>query len=499
MKKLKIKQMPDHISAIRENGKFLCMRSDNAAGPLFLQEVTKDSVGESCTIFKISAFKYADDKLTLKALISFSESCKRISLQADLLDEDTQQVICSLEEKTIENSTDLTYEYDEASMSVNAEWEHPAVILYADWIDSAGAEGEAALFEDDIPFEIEYFHEYPKKELNGYVAFSSGVGIPEWGEKIAEENREAEGRAESENIIISLFRMPDDTRDLDYACLFYKRDGSNNPQVSVPARGVMRIGTSGVKFDKTQSVTAKCAIASPESGGALVVAVGDNGSYETEGNDIILEVSDDRIAYNMMGPWSQTLLDEGGFVNHPFNFQLDITCKVITQNNTTAEYNFCISSILPKGEFCLEHIPQITIKWGCLAEGTEILMADGTQKIVENIRIGDLVKTDGGIVKVTNMWSGKEEECLLVRADNGRELIMTKSHPVLTAEGWKQAGELICGDVLKTESGGAAVCEIERVPKTVTVYNPETGGKIIYANGFAVGDFTLQNSRSEKE
>ena len=106
MEKLKIKRIPDHISVVRGNGKFLCVRPDNAAGPLFLQETATDSVGSFCTIFKISDFQYAGDKPTLKALISFPEACELISLQADLLDEDTKQVICSLEEKTIENSTD---------------------------------------------------------------------------------------------------------------------------------------------------------------------------------------------------------------------------------------------------------------------------------------------------------------------------------------------------------------------------------------------------------
>lgn len=57
---------------------------------------------------------------------------------------------------------------------------------------------------------------------------------------------------------------------------------------------------------------AKCAIASPESGGALIVAIGSNGSYETADNDIILKVSDDRINYNIMGPWSKGSFQKWG-------------------------------------------------------------------------------------------------------------------------------------------------------------------------------------------
>lgn len=502
MKELKIMQIPDHISAVRKNGKFLHIQPGNTAGPLFMQEVTKDDVGSYCTLFKISEFDYSDGKLTLRALISFPETCKQISLQGKLFNEDTKEDIYILEEKTVKDSTDLSYEFENVPVSANAECEHPAVILYADWIDSAGTEGEAALIEDELPYKIVYDHYYPKKESN-YVAFSSGSGIPDWGKKLAEENREAEGREEEPNIVISLFRMPTDTKDLDYACLFKKLKGVSDPQLSIPARGVMTIGDSEVVFDKTQSVVAKCYIASPGNGGMIAVAVGDNSSYETADNDIILEVSDKSLGYNMLGPWSATFTDPGQFINHPFDFVLDITCNIIPAKSTEAlQYTFFVSSKDEHSageDYCLDTIPKITIKWGCLARGTKIRMSNGRNKAIEDIQIGDHVRTVDGTAEVTNMWSGEEEECLLIRADNRRKLILTKDHPVQTEKGWKRAGELTCLDVLKTRTGTAAILKIERVSTPFTVYNPETGGKPIYANGFLAGDYTLQNSDLEKE
>ena len=104
----KVKDQEDPGSYFSGQGKWeipVCAAGQRGR-PLFLQETATDSIGSLCTIFKISDFQYAGDKLTLKALISFPEACEHISLQADLLDEDTKQVICSLEEKTIENSTD---------------------------------------------------------------------------------------------------------------------------------------------------------------------------------------------------------------------------------------------------------------------------------------------------------------------------------------------------------------------------------------------------------
>lgn len=505
MKELKIKQIPNHISAVRENGKFLRTQPDNGAGPLFLQEVTKDHVGSTCTVFKIDDFKYADGKLTLNARISFPEVCKSIALQANLINEETEQVIYSLDEKTVENNTDLTYEYDGVPIIANAECEHSAVIVYADWVDKAGAEGEAALFEDDNQLTIKYDHKYPKKE-NGYKTFGDVV----WpkAEKIAEERREIEGREESENIIIALVRAPDDAKDLDYLCQFGHKEWIGNvdyPAVCVPAHGKLDMITSGAKFlNKDKPITAICSISPPGVGGALVTAVGlcDSHSYQTKDGEISITVPEDgsSITYDMTKPWDAVFLDSGSFDLHEFDYDLTITFYVSINGKPESDpHTFSISSKADTKKSRIEHIPRITIKWGCLAEGTEILMAKGKKKPIQEIKIGDRVKTDEGIAEITNVWRGKEEECLLVRTDNRRKLILTKGHPVCTKKGWKRAGELTCLDVLKTRTGWSAIRKIERLTKTIKVYNPETGGKIIYANGFVTGDFTLQNTHLGEE
>lgn len=502
MKELMIKKIPNHVSALKENGRFLHMQADNAAGPLFLQEVTKDHVGSSCTVFDINKFQYADNKLTLSAIISFPETCKSITLQANLIDDDTEKVICALDAKTVENSAELTYEYDGVPISANAGCEHAAVILYADWFDSAGAEGEAALFEDELKVKYKYDHKYPKKELNGYVTFGSGNS--EIVRKLAEEYGANEGREESGNIIIALVREPDDTKDLDYLCKFghiIKIQGVDYPPVSVPAHGVITLTTSGAKFLKNPQVTAVCSISKPGIGGARVMAVGlcDDSSYHTTDGEIDIKVAGDgsSITYDMTTAWKEPFLEGGSFALHEFDYDFSIRAT-IQYGESTLGHTFRISSSLPE-EACMYQIPKITIKWGCLAEGTEILMANRKKRAIEKIQTGEHVRTDGGTAEVTNMWRGKEKECLLVRADNRRKLIITKSHPVLTKRGWKQAGELTCFDVLKTRSGWSAIRKIERVTKSINVFNPDTGGKIIYANGFVTGDFTLQNSDLGKE
>lgn len=505
MKELKIKQIPDHISAVKKNGKFLHLQSNNTAGPLFLQEVTPDHVGSSCTVFKINNFEYADKKLTLNALISFPKTCKRISIHGNLLDEGTEKVIFPLEEKTVENSTDLAYVYDGKPITANIECERAAVILYADWIDSGADEGEAALFENDQDIGVKYEHKYPKKEQHGYVTFGTVV----WpsAAKIAEERREIEGREESKNIVIALVRAPKDAQDLDYLCQFGHRekiDKINYPPASVPAHGRLTRASDKFKFlnDNKSPIKAVCSISPPGVGGALVAAVGlcNGGSYQTGNIKFSVPVDGSSITYDMTDAWDVTFFESGQYDLHEFDYEFDITFYVSIQEvKQDTPYTFCVTSHEPVPDNCLKQIPKITVKWGCFAEGTEILMANGEKKAIEEIQIGEHVKTEEGSAEVTNMWSGDEDECLLIRTDKRHKLIVTKNHPVLTLGGWKQAGELTCLDVLKTRRGIVPIRKIERITNKVTVYNPDTGGKIIYANGLVAGDFTLQNSRLGKE
>lgn len=501
MKELKIKQIPNHVSAVRKNGNFLRMQADNAKGPLFLQEVTKDCVGMTCTDFDITMFGYDKNSGTVElyAGITFPENCEHITLQADLLDAKTDQVICSLEEKTAENCQHWMYEFDGKPAGMGYKPESLAVMLYAEWAGNDGVEGEAALFEDGNRIRVEYDHFYPKKEKEGYVTF--GTVTSETAKRLAQERRDAENRIETNNIMIALYREPDDTKDLDYLCKFGKEKGKENPQVCVPGRGLLKVKKSGDEFvcDDEHPIKAVCTITPVGNGNALVVAAAtcNESPYETVGDDIKLDVTASSILYDMTGPWTATFYESGDFTLHDFDYELTISCS-IRSGGVIYPCLYYVTSKDRLKDLVLQEVPRVTIKWGCLAAGTKIRMEDGTEEVIEKIHKGHHVQTDGGIAAVRTAWSGTDESCECISVDDGRELILTKSHPVLTANGWKQAGELTCWDVLKTESGGeAAICKIERVAGTHQVYNLDTEGKVIYANGFAVGDFARQNNQEK--
>lgn len=103
---------------------------------------------------------------------------------------------------------------------------------------------------------------------------------------------------------------------------------------------------------------------------------------------------------------------------------------------------------------------------GCFTKDTAILMADGTEKHIENIDIGDIVQSfderTGKIVeaKVLNKFDNglkPVEEWIRVScaADSGGTKYkysakMTKSHKVFSPNGWVEAGSLKVGDKIYT-------------------------------------------------
>ncbi len=73
----------------------------------------------------------------------------------------------------------------------------------------------------------------------------------------------------------------------------------------------------------------------------------------------------------------------------------------------------------------------------CFVRGTKVAMADGSERNIEDIRIGDRVRGQNG---ATNAVTGIERPWLagrLLYAINGGRAFVTAEHPFWTADGWK--------------------------------------------------------------
>ncbi|MEL6344154.1 MAG: beta-eliminating lyase-related protein, partial [Myxococcota bacterium] len=84
----------------------------------------------------------------------------------------------------------------------------------------------------------------------------------------------------------------------------------------------------------------------------------------------------------------------------------------------------------------------------CLAEGTPVTMADGTQRPIETLIPGQIVKAWSdeaeGVRPATlegSYYTG-EKDCVEITFEDGRTITCTADHRIRTTDGWVEAGDL---------------------------------------------------------
>jgi hypothetical protein len=86
----------------------------------------------------------------------------------------------------------------------------------------------------------------------------------------------------------------------------------------------------------------------------------------------------------------------------------------------------------------------------CVAKGTPVSLADGTSVPIEEVRPGDLVLSRDlwgvGAYAVSEVTPMGRKACVELLFSDGRLLVCTPDHPVLTAQGeWVEASDLVVG------------------------------------------------------
>lgn len=99
----------------------------------------------------------------------------------------------------------------------------------------------------------------------------------------------------------------------------------------------------------------------------------------------------------------------------------------------------------------------------CLAWNTMILMADGSEKRISEICIGESVMLNTGKkVRINNIYTGREDTILNIMTSHGK-IRVTGSHPILLIGAkWTKADVLKSGDIVCTLSGDAKVVSVEQ-------------------------------------
>lgn len=78
----------------------------------------------------------------------------------------------------------------------------------------------------------------------------------------------------------------------------------------------------------------------------------------------------------------------------------------------------------------------------CLVAETEVLMADGSTKRLDQVQPGEMVKTLEGEHKVLNWWDQGIKDVIELEFDGGHKIICTADHKIRTTTGWVEAGDL---------------------------------------------------------
>lgn len=140
----------------------------------------------------------------------------------------------------------------------------------------------------------------------------------------------------------------------------------------------------------------------------------------------------------------------------------------------------------------------------CFPKGTKILLANGKQKNIEEIKIGDKIMGFDGTKQISETVLELEAPIRnhlykLTFAD-GSVLRLTKEHPLFTPSGWKSispkdtisenpglsVGTLTVGEkILNIENNFIKIISIEYIPGKVQTYNLKkvTGFNNFYADG----------------
>jgi hypothetical protein len=187
----------------------------------------------------------------------------------------------------------------------------------------------------------------------------------------------------------------------------------------------------------------------------------------------------------------------------------------------TGNYQIQINSnnIAALNNYYVESLPKIKLGYSCLAKGTLITMADGSQKPIDQILKGDMVlgamaKNGTATQAMTVVDTSIGIEALKmqrVTAADGSEILMTETHPVSTTNrGIIWSKELKKGDRILTEDGSVLITQIKNEKYNDNVYNlklaPTAGSSIasgaylgMYANGLLVGDLETQDEHNYKD
>lgn len=125
----------------------------------------------------------------------------------------------------------------------------------------------------------------------------------------------------------------------------------------------------------------------------------------------------------------------------------------------------------------------------CFPAGTGVLLASGAVIEIENIKVGDRVKTynqNTGLIEyktVTETFTSTQTEQIRVTTSDGQEVVSSINHPYYVNGYYIEAQQLRAGDMLRTVNGEKVIVEQvshEILESPITMYNFEVADNSNY-------------------
>lgn len=182
---------------------------------------------------------------------------------------------------------------------------------------------------------------------------------------------------------------------------------------------VLNIGTDTRKFDlfirnKTGPIPSHCSLS------------------ETQ-----VIISGQELEWKFPDKWNNQLPKadfDAGNNNASVHCHLAMSIRAVIQGGMEVEIPITASSYNQDANDTANAVlKKIYIKWGCFCEGTRIQMSNGSEKNIQDIRVGDeIANTNGTACAVRNVYCGNETRVILVRTSSGKEIMVSESHPLMT-------------------------------------------------------------------
>ena len=255
------------------------------------------------------------------------------------------------------------------------------------------------------------------------------------------------------------------------------KDGIPDSQLRVPSKG---------------SACTDLSLKRIERASLYLTSKTENATKEVHYDNIIEKISltDNGIMWEGIDDWGKNISVIKSGIGNLIGYVLSVTCSL---NKSSDLHTF---RIVNTGSYT--NLLPIRFYWDCLAKGTLITMADGSEKPIENVRVGEKVKTLDGTNIVRDIVKRKEDEAMIViKTEKGKEIKSTLSHPFMTVDGPIPANYISSGTELRTENGTCKVITAcAEFFGICDVYNLilDKKGVMFFANGAASGDFNMQST-----